>query len=44
MDPLITATERPDFPAPETYAKGSEGPKCAQEMLECSGRKWQPIG
>jgi len=44
MDPLIEATERSDAPAPETYAQGSEGPKCSDEMLACSGRKWQPIG
>jgi glucose-6-phosphate 1-dehydrogenase len=43
MDPLIAATERSDAPMPETYAKGTEGPKGADDMLACQGRKWEGI-
>jgi glucose-6-phosphate 1-dehydrogenase len=44
MDPLIAASERADAPMPQTYAKGTEGPKCAEELLGDHGRKWEPIG
>ena len=43
MDPIIQAVESPDSPQPEEYAKGSDGPKCAEGLLT-NGRKWQPIG
>src|SRR5262249_10424717 len=44
MDPIIAASESPSAPQPEEYAVGSQGPKCADEMLAAEGRKWQPIG
>jgi glucose-6-phosphate 1-dehydrogenase len=44
MDPIIAAAEAPDAPQPEEYAVGSQGPKCADELLAAEGRKWQPIG
>ena len=44
MDPIIQATERGDAPAPEIYAPGGDGPKCADQLLSCEGRKWQKIG
>jgi glucose-6-phosphate 1-dehydrogenase len=40
MDPLIAAAERKDAPMPLEYAKGTEGPKCAQEFLARTGRSW----
>jgi glucose-6-phosphate 1-dehydrogenase len=43
MDPIIQAAERPDAPQPEPYAVGSQGPKCADELLASEGRTWQPI-
>ncbi len=44
MDPLIAATERAEAPQPESYAPGSAGPKCADELLAREGRKWQKLG
>jgi glucose-6-phosphate 1-dehydrogenase len=44
MDPLIAATERPDAPTPETYPQGSDGPKCADQLLAKEGRKWAKLG
>jgi glucose-6-phosphate 1-dehydrogenase len=44
IDPIIAATSRPDAPPPEGYPVGSQGPSCADKMLEAEGRKWQPIG
>jgi len=40
MDPLIAAAEKKDGPKPLAYAKGSEGPDCANEFLARSGRAW----
>jgi glucose-6-phosphate 1-dehydrogenase len=40
MDPIIAATERPDAPAPQDYAVGSNGPACADEFIARDGRKW----
>jgi glucose-6-phosphate 1-dehydrogenase len=40
MDPIIAAAERPDAPAPQEYAVGSSGPKCADEFLARDGRSW----
>lgn len=40
IDPLIIATERPDSPAPEEYAVGSDGPACAEKLLARDGRSW----
>ncbi len=40
VDPLIAAAERKDAPQPLEYAKGSEGPKCADEFLARTGRAW----
>jgi glucose-6-phosphate 1-dehydrogenase len=42
MDPIIAATESPDAPMPEEYAKGSDGPACANNLMD-NGRKWLPI-
>ena len=44
LDPIIRATEAPDAPKPQTYAVGSDGPACADEMLSRDGRAWQKIG
>lgn len=44
IDPIIAATNLPDAPQPEEYAVGSQGPACADKMLDAEGRKWQPIG
>jgi glucose-6-phosphate 1-dehydrogenase len=44
MDPIIAAAEAADAPQPEEYAVGSQGPRCADELLAAEGRKWQPIG
>jgi glucose-6-phosphate 1-dehydrogenase len=43
MDPIIAASNRPDAPQPEEYQVGSQGPSCAEKMLDGEGRKWQPI-
>jgi glucose-6-phosphate 1-dehydrogenase len=43
MDPIIAATESADAPQPQEYDKGSQGPKCADQLLENEGRTWQPI-
>jgi glucose-6-phosphate 1-dehydrogenase len=40
MDPLIAAAERRDGPRPLEYAKGSNGPQCADEFLARGGRAW----
>jgi glucose-6-phosphate 1-dehydrogenase len=39
MDPIIAATEQGSGSLPE-YAPGSAGPKCADEFLARTGRKW----
>ena len=44
IDPIIAASSRPDAAPPEEYAVGSQGPACADAMLEVDGRKWQAIG
>jgi glucose-6-phosphate 1-dehydrogenase len=41
VDPVVTASERPEAPAPEIYPTGSFGPKCADAMLAREGRSWQ---
>jgi glucose-6-phosphate 1-dehydrogenase len=43
MDPLIAATERADGSPPEVYLPGSDGPRCADELLLREGRAWRPI-
>jgi glucose-6-phosphate 1-dehydrogenase len=43
MDPLIAAAEHAPS-QPEKYAVGSDGPKCADKLLDNDGRYWQPIG
>jgi glucose-6-phosphate 1-dehydrogenase len=43
MDPLINATSDKDAPPPEVYLPGSDGPRCADEMLAREGRTWRPI-
>jgi glucose-6-phosphate 1-dehydrogenase len=43
MDPIIQATESATTPEPMAYEVGSQGPSCADEMLEADGRKWQAI-
>ena len=43
MDPLIAASERPDAPEPTEYAKGSQGPTCADELITADGRAWNPV-
>ena len=40
MDPFIAAAERSDGPLPQEYAVGSQGPACADALLERDGRKW----
>jgi glucose-6-phosphate 1-dehydrogenase len=44
IDPIIAATSQPDSPQPQEYAVGSQGPACADAMLDEEGRKWEPIG
>ena len=44
MDPIIAATAGPDAPQPQEYAKGSQGPQCADTMLASEGRAWNRIG
>jgi glucose-6-phosphate 1-dehydrogenase len=41
VDPIVQASERPDAADPEIYAVGSNGPKCADQMLAREGRRWQ---
>ena len=41
MDPIIAAVESDGGPKPEGYPVGSFGPKCADELLACDGRRWQ---
>jgi glucose-6-phosphate 1-dehydrogenase len=43
-DPIIAAVERDGGPVPESYAVGSYGPKCADELLAREGRAWQNEG
>ena len=43
IDPIIAASSRPDAPPLQEYAVGSQGPACADAMLDADGRKWQPI-
>ncbi len=40
MDPLIAAVEQEGAVPPQEYPVGSEGPKCADEFLARTGRKW----
>jgi glucose-6-phosphate 1-dehydrogenase len=40
MDPIITASERPDAPRPQEYAVGSAGPACGNELMARDGRAW----
>jgi glucose-6-phosphate 1-dehydrogenase len=44
MDPIIAASQRSDAPRPELYQIGSQGPTCADKLLEMTGKGWQPIG
>ncbi len=44
MDPVIAATERPGGPQPLSYAVGSHGPRCADELMARDGRAWQNDG
>jgi glucose-6-phosphate 1-dehydrogenase len=41
IDPFLAAVERPDAPAPGTYAVGSQGPACADDFIGREGRSWQ---
>jgi glucose-6-phosphate 1-dehydrogenase len=43
MDPIIQATESAEAPSPMHYPVGSQGPACADKMLEAEGKLWQPI-
>jgi len=43
MDPIIQATEGPDAPQPQLYTIGSDGPACADNLMEQDGRKWLAI-
>jgi glucose-6-phosphate 1-dehydrogenase len=43
IDPIIAATGLKDAKPLEEYALGSQGPACADAMLETDGRKWQAI-
>jgi glucose-6-phosphate 1-dehydrogenase len=43
VDPIVAATVRPDAPAPEEYAVGSQGPADGEQLLAAEGRKWGPI-
>ncbi|HEX2781754.1 MAG TPA: glucose-6-phosphate dehydrogenase [Gemmatimonadaceae bacterium] len=41
VDPLVAAAEA--GPPPERYAVGSEGPRCADALLERDGFSWHPL-
>lgn len=43
MDPIIAASERADAPQPNEYAIGSQGPTCADQLIEADGRAWNPV-
>lgn len=43
MDPIIAASERADAPQPTEYAIGSQGPTCADKLIEADGRAWNPV-
>jgi glucose-6-phosphate 1-dehydrogenase len=43
MDPLIAAAERPNAECPMEYARGSEGPVCADKFLAQTGRRWMSL-
>ncbi|HEV3386609.1 MAG TPA: glucose-6-phosphate dehydrogenase, partial [Gemmata sp.] len=43
IDPIIAASSQPDAPQPEEYQVGSQGPTCADKLLDAEGRKWQAI-
>jgi len=43
MDPLIAASEATTSPQPTAYPVGSQGPKCADDLLATEGRTWQPL-
>jgi glucose-6-phosphate 1-dehydrogenase len=43
IDPIIRANQRSDAPRPESYPIGSQGPACAEKLLEYTGKHWQPI-
>jgi glucose-6-phosphate 1-dehydrogenase len=43
MDPLIAAAERPNAECPMEYARGSEGPDCADKFLAKTGRQWMSL-
>jgi glucose-6-phosphate 1-dehydrogenase len=40
MDPVIAAAESKQGQKPQEYAKGSNGPACADAMLAATGRAW----
>jgi glucose-6-phosphate 1-dehydrogenase len=40
MDPFLAASEHPEFPPPEEYAPGSDGPPSADAFLAHDGRQW----
>jgi glucose-6-phosphate 1-dehydrogenase len=40
MDPLIAATEQPDWPPPAEYPVGSNGPATADAFMAREGRAW----
>jgi glucose-6-phosphate 1-dehydrogenase len=40
IEPFLAAVERKDAPGLQTYAVGSNGPRCADELLAREGRAW----
>jgi glucose-6-phosphate 1-dehydrogenase len=43
MDPFIAAVETGACPPCQEYPVGSQGPRCADELLAREGRKWQAL-
>jgi glucose-6-phosphate 1-dehydrogenase len=47
MDPIIAAVEKPGAPpnwcGMQEYPKGSEGPRCGDELLARTGREWMSL-
>jgi glucose-6-phosphate 1-dehydrogenase len=43
IDPLTAVAADPASAQPEQYAIGSQGPACADALLDNEGRYWQKI-
>ncbi len=43
VQPVLTAWQKGKAPKVQTYAAGSAGPECADELLARDGRAWRPV-